>query len=662
MAKTKQLEPDKNAQTPEQLERVAQVDEWCTQGNHPEEDLKSYTQLAYFLGHQWIAVNHTNKTIVPLPKDDWQVQYTANRILPAVRNELSKVTRHKLTKGVVPASTEEEDIRAARLADKVVEWLEYDKKLQEIDEEAILWALTTRIGFVKVVWNPSKGMTLATEDGKPAVRQGDVDIEPVNLFELKWDSAASNWRDIRWVVHEKVRSVEYIKQVYGKDVPEEDGLSMTNIYDNKLRALSTGSSWFGSEPVKAKGCATVKEAWVTPCSKYPNGRRITTANGIELFHDEDIGFGPEDTSERQIPIFPLIHIQVPGRIIGTSMTEQLMPVQREYNKSRSQIIENKNLMANPKWVVEVGSLLDDDIDTAPGSVVYYKKGFNPPKMSQPTSLGSDVDKNIERCIEEFMHISSQMEVSHGSTPSGVSSGVAISLLQEQDDTKLAPTVAHYGRWKQNYLSYMLKVLKYNYTEERTVQLVGKNKRMEAVVFRGSDLTSTDVRFEDMSLTQMSAAARKQYVIELISYGVLNPQMDRDLIIRMLELGISDELYDAAEIDVQQALNENAAWAKQDFSPITRDFFNHEVHILQHNKFRKGDEYEMLPPEIQAVVDAHVDEHHQYILMAMQEQAMAQAPPQEQAGGDTVDTDKVMASLTPEEQAFVQQNPAILDTL
>ena len=240
--------------------------------------------------------------------------------------------------------------------------------------------------------------------------------------------------------------------------------------------------------------------------------------------------------------------------------------------------------------------------------------------------------------------------------------MAISILQEQDDTKLAPTIAHYCRWNQEYLSYALKILKYKYTEERTVQLVGKNKRSEAVTFRGSELTSTDVRFEDMSLTQMTAAARKQYVIELISYGVLNPQMDRDLIIRMLELGISDELYDASEIDVQQALNENAAWAKQDFSPITRDFFNHEVHVMQHNKFRKGDEYETLPPEMQAVVDAHVAEHNQYILMAMQQQAMAQAPPAEETGGETVNAEKVMASLTPQERQAVEQNPALLDSM
>jgi len=659
MAKSvEHIKPDKEAQTPEQVARCKLVDERSMDGEHSEEDLQSYVQLAYYAGHQHIAMSKTARQIVPLPKEEWQVQYTANRILPAVRNELSKVLRHKLSKAVIPASTEEADIRSARIADKVVEWLEYELKLQEIDEEAVMWALVTRIGFVKPVWNPAKGLMVATKEGRP-IRQGDVDIEVVNLFEIKWDPGASRWSDVRWVIHERQRSLEYIKAVYGKDVPADDTLTASNIYDGKLRSLTSGSSVFGTQSTKAKNSAIVKEYWEAPSHEYPNGRRITIAGGVELWYEEDIGFGEKDNTDREIPIFPLIHIPVPGKIIGTSVTEQLIPVQREYNKSRGQIIENKNLMGKPKWAAEDGAIIDYEIDSAPGSVIWYRKGFNPPIMLQPGSLGADVYKNVEQCIEEFMYISSQQEVSHGSTPTGVNSGVAIQLLQEQDDTKLAPTIAKYGRWKQKYMSYLLKIIRFKYDEVRTVQLVGQNKRMEALEFRGSDLTSTDIRFEDMSLTQLSNAARKQYILELISMGVLNPQMDRDLIIRMLELGITDDLYDGLEIDVQQALNENASWAKEDFSPITRDFFHHEVHVAQHNKFRKGEEYMAMSPEMQTAIDAHIQEHMTFIM-----QAMMQASPASVEEGDTGDLDmgRVIGALSPEEQAALKQDPTILDTL
>jgi hypothetical protein len=57
--------------------------------------------------------------------------------------------------------------------------------------------------------------------------------------------------------------------------------------------------------------------------------------------------------------------------------------------------------------------------------------------------------------------------------------------------------------------------------------------------------------------------------------------------------------------------------------MVRDFYNHDVHIKVHDKFRKSDEYNQLPPELQQFIDAHVAQHKQFI----QQQLMAMMPPQ-----------------------------------
>ena len=643
--------------TPEQQERINLVQERSDQGAHYGEDMASYSQLAYYAGHQYIALNRTSRTIVPLPKEPWEVQYTANRILPAVRTELSKVLRNKLTKKVVPASSDDEDIRAAKVGDKVVEWIEYEKDLQEKDEEAVLWALVTRIAFMKPYWNPTLGVTIGEKDGKP-IKEGDLDFEVCNIFEMKWDPAASNFTRASWKLHEKQRSVNWVKGMFGVEVEAEEGLSSASIYQAKLGTLTADS--FNTAPTKAKDQVLVREYWEEPWVDYPKGRKIVTANGIELEYSEDIGFGEEDDTDREVPIYQLLHIPIPGKVVGTSVVEQLMPVQKEYNRSRSQVIQNKNLTANPKWVAQEGSC--DEIDTAPGSIVWYKKGFDKPSMEYPPPIGSDVHTSIDQCIEEFRTIASQQEVSQGTTPTGVSSGVAIQLLQEQDDTKLAPTTAKYGRFKQNYLSYGLKIIRYKYDVKRTVKMVGSSNRMESFTFAGMDLTSTDVRLEDMSLTQLTSAAKKQYIIELIQLQVLNPELDKDLIIRSLQLGMTDEVYDAAEIDISQALGENAAWAEEDFSPIVREFYNHEVHIQQHDKFRKSDEYGDMSPEMQQAIDDHVALHEQYIIMELQQQAGMVPQGPSETGEEQLDLDKVMGALDPGERAALEANPTLLDSI
>lgn len=659
----KQVKRDVTAQTPEQAEHVSYVDKCYEQGASETERLNSYAQLAYYAGKQWIGMSKASKSLVPLPPEPGQVQYTANRLMPIVRTEQAKVLRNKLTQTVVPASSEESDIRSAKIAEKVVSWLEYELDLQDVDQEVVLWALVTRIGFVIPTWDTKAGAIIG-KDKLGDIHEGQPRVDVCSLFEVFWDTSVSNWADVRFVGVERIRSVEWVKSVYGVDVPPEEGLMVTNVFDGKLSALS--GDGLGMEGFKAENCTRVKHLWQAPCVEYPKGRLIITASGLELSYQEDIGFGAEDKTEREVPVFPMIHIRIPGRVIGTCSVEQCMPIQREYNTSRSQIIENKNLMANPKWAVEMNSLPGQEITREAGQVLQYTAGAQPPIMLQPASLGADVDKNIERCLEEFMFISGQQEVSHGATPTGVTAGIAIQMLQEQDDTKLAPTIQQFARFKRKYLSYLLKMVRYRFTEQRTVKLVGQNSRTDAITFRGSDLTSTDVRFEDISATQLTKAGKQQFVVEMINAGVLDPVADKNLILRVLELGITDELYDAFEIDIQQALNENSRWAKGDFDTITRDFFNHEVHVAQHNKFRKGDEYTMLLPDMQELVDAHVDEHLNYLMQAMMPAQPGGAPigaPEGSVSEDTgMDVNRVMSALSPEEQQFLTDNPQFLQSM
>jgi len=660
----KKIEPDKVTQTPEQQKRVTYVDECFETGQMGTERLQSYAQLAYYAGRQWIGISRSSKTLVPLPSEPGQVQYTANRIMPIVRTEQAKVLRDELTQSVVPASSDESDIRAAKIAEKVVSWLEYELELQDKDQEAVLWALTTRIGFAIPMWDGKAGDIVGKDKGGD-VFNGLPRLDVCSLFEVVWDTSTSHWEDIRWAGVERIRSIEWIKNVHGIDVAPEEGLTLSNVFDGKLSAL-TGDG-FNMESSNVKDCARYRTIWQSPSPEYPKGRTIVTANGLELYTDEDIGFGEEDDTKREIPIFPLIHIRIPGKIIGSSVVEQCMPIQREYNTSRSQIIENKNLMAAPKWIAEMHSLPDQEITREAGQTLWYLAGANPPQMIQPASLGADQDKNIERCLEEFMYISGQQEVSHGSTPSGVTSGVAIQYLQEQDDTKLAPTIKQRARFKRRYLSYLLKMVKYKFTTERTIQVAGRNNRLDVTTFTGSELTSTDVRFEDVSATQLTKTAKQNYILELVNRGVLDPIADKNLILRALEIGITDELFDAFEIDIQQALNENSLWAEGDMTPVTRDFFNHEVHVAQHNKFRKGDEYNMLAPEMQQLVDMHVDEHLNFIMQTMMQGQPQGVPGTGPAGGsasdDTgMDVDRVMGALNPEEQAYLQANPQLLDSI
>jgi len=594
-------------------------------------EMQSYINIAYYAGKQWLIWDSGNKRLMEAPKAPGQTRYTGNRIKKIVRTELSKIFKNKPIMQVIPASNNDDDIDASQIGDKVVEWMEYEYNLRGRDKKLATWGLTTNIVFMEPYLDMSLGEDIQDPETGEWMKSGDVNFDIVSLFECKFDPAAKEWDEVRWFCKMKPKDVDWIKEVYGIEVKPEKGIEEANIFESQLRNIN--ANWNSTTGKEMTNHAIVKEYWEMPSSKYPKGRRITTAGDKVLDYVEDIGFGEEDTTKRILPFFPFIHINIPGRVQGQSIIEDLIPIQREYNITRSKIIEYQKKQAG-KWVVQEESLTSDITDNDQ-QIIEYQAGFEAPRLVQPGNLSSDTYKNLEQLIEEFYFISGQQEVTHGATPPGVTSGVAIQFLQEQDDTVMAPTIENYIDCKQKYMSYALKIIRFNYKYERTLKLVGKNKEVELLSFIGSQLTSTDVRIQEGSMFQTSKAGKQQWIMNLVQSGLLNPQADKEMIFKMLELGIDDDLYDNTEIDRNQAQTEQLKWTKGEIQldmngvmikPDVRDFYNHAVHLAEHNKFRKGKDYEELPPEIQKNIDLHCMLHQQ--MMAQQQQAaMMQMIPQ-----------------------------------
>lgn len=605
------------------------MEERVEQGKNQVSNAQNYINIAYYLGKQYIHWDAVNKRVYEASKEDGRTQFVANRTQKIVRTELAKIQKNKPIMKVIPASNEEDDIRSAKVGDKVLDYLEYTHKLNtRTDKRTIMWGLTTEFGVVHPYWDVSAGEEIddPTQPGQK-VRTGREKIDVLSPFELILDPDAKYWEELAWVIKPKVRKIKYIKDRYNKEVGAEDGIE----YSNGLQAqLDSLYAKYGQEkPKRSKDSVTVYECWEAPSTDFPNGRRWAVANGVLLYSVNDIGFGDTDDSERELPFFIFIHIEVPGRIQGQSIIEVLAPIQREYNRCRSQIIDNKDLMGNPTWMVQDGAVDDeDDLPNGPGGMCIYNAGFPKPERDQPPQMGQDVYKNLEQLVDEFYFISGQQEVSHGSTPAGVTSGVAISFLQEQDDTVLAPTISNWISCKQGYMSYLLKMIRYKYDYPQTLKIVGKNNEVNLIEFIGSDLTSTDVRVQEGTMFQNSTASKQNWIMTLIDKRVLDPNIHRDLIIRMLELGMIDEMYDQSQIDTEQARKEHLLWEKKDFdNVIVRDFFNHAVHIQEHNTFRKGDVYDDMTPEEQKLIDDHVLEH----LVFMIENQTPPAPTNEEGG-------------------------------
>jgi hypothetical protein len=84
------------------------------------------------------------------------------------------------------------------------------------------------------------------------------------------------------------------------------------------------------------------------------------------------------------PIRRAQFIQQPGRGgFGSTPLEQLVPIQKTYNRGWAQILEHRNLSTNPILVVDSNAGIADEFTNLPGSKI--EADFNVNGISPPTT-------------------------------------------------------------------------------------------------------------------------------------------------------------------------------------------------------------------------------------------------------------------------------------
>jgi hypothetical protein len=386
--------------------------------------------------------------------------------------------------------------------------------------------------------------------------------------------------------------------------------------------------------------------------------------------------------------FPKIDHIPSGMFYGDSVIKNVIPLQKEYNRTRSVMLEHRNLAGKPQWGYITGSIDPKKFTSKPGLLLAVQLGFDFPKALDQPELPQNVTNELEITIKDIDDAASQSEITKGRTPPGVEAASAIAYLQEENDTTMYHTVASLEAAVQETGIQVLSSVYDFWPVDRIVNMTSKNQFMETRQFKKTDLKPVmDFRVEPGSMAPRSQAAKQAFIIELMKMGVIDPTKA----LKYLQMNETNKLYDEMMLDVRHAQRENVYMsqgqtlnkidpkAQQQIDPMTgmpsmqpsfkqemqRDpmtgepivdpmtgqptmynvtvnpFDNHEAHINEHQAYQKTQEFEMLDPQIQQVIQDHVDEHKQEIMKernalqtdkALSQKALGDAePPQEFAG-------------------------------
>lgn len=609
-----------------------------------------FLNLAYFVGNQWTFWNGGR---VDRPRlADWRVMIVDNRILPAVTSRVARKTKTKPIFVCTPATADESDINAAKIGEKVLDNDWFKLHLQRKLFEALLWADVCSAGFWKIYWDKTQGerqdfvlgpdgAPMIGDDGRPlradqlgelpeglsvkTVAAGDVCVDVLSPFELFPDPMAHGLDEAEWVIECKVRSVEYVRERYGKDLPP-DADAPIGVSESRLSPAA-----FYSDSTALYRGVKVYEYWHKPGSEHPHGKRICWG-GEQILAEYDA---------EENPYVMFGGTRVPGRFWPTSIVTQLRSPQTELNKLRSQIVENANRLGNPallksrqanvKYTGLPGEQIEFD-DTVPNATPSY---LSPPEM--PVYFQHEVER-IERSIQE---ISGMHEVSNAKVPAGVTAASAINLLQEADDTRLGPEVYGMEDALARAGTTILKLrARYN-DDPRLIQIAGEDGDWDIFEFKGTMLADNqNVEVQAGSALPQSKAAKMATMQELLNlifqYGVQVDPRDLRRFFKDYQIGGLERLFSGLSQDELQINDENRRMAQGEMLPLN-SYDNDPIHIQGHQEYQKTSRYRRLPPESQAIFEMHVTQHQerytaQVEMQMAQQAAMAQAEKAPPEGG------------------------------
>lgn len=612
--------------------------------------------LAFYKNKQYVRYNKNLRRLEGLPTEDgemprYRVRIVDNQITPNSHALLAKLTKTKPVINATATSGKDADIKAAQLADDLLEDWWKDFALDDKLAEALLWAIVTGNGWWKVTWDPNAGKSmrfLLGPDGQPitdssledlfraelgnegihpqekVVYMGDINVEVLSPFDIFVDDSAKVFDEAKYVICTHWMTPDEIKEKWKIDVKAD---SVPTNHD-AATPYGVGTGGQASEP----SVRAVYIGYFLPQANLPNGRYVVWTD--EHIVEDQAWPYPFD----KLPVVKFPGIRIPGQVYDMGDVELAIPIQKDLNKTLSQIVEYKNLTLKPRVWAPTGSLTGIRLTSEPGAVYEYNIiGEHKPEVEKLPSIPPYVFEHLAQLRKDLEAAFSIVDIAEGKPPPNVEAGIAIDLLQEMATDKIAPRVLLMERCLVRAGELMLSLAQTYYKEPRLLKAGGASK---AKRFSQADIQGgIGISAETGSALPRTRAGRQARILDYVDRGVIRP----DQAYKYLDIADLEGLAAIFQADEDQAYREhekllagqplNMVAAQQaqmaiqqgeplgpNQEPITDEnvaqnyimqesmrpqpFENYQVHLDIHALFMKSPEFESLPVELKQAFLTH----------------------------------------------------------
>lgn len=556
--------------------------------------------MNFVMGNQYCAITPRGAIEQEEKYYFWQEKQVYNHVAPIVETRLARLNRVRPKPIARPFSNSDKDVNSAKLSTKILDSVCDKTHLDETITEATSWSEVCGTAFYKIAWNNA---------------QNDVTVVACSPFEIYPDSNVTQTvEQCASIIHAKVYDATDVKNAWGVDVQGQD-IKVFNI--NAVAGVG-GLGYNSTVPSITQEAKSnqvlVIERYTKPTTERPNGTLEIVAGNKLLYYGE-LPFTLGEDGKVAFPFVKQTSADQPGCFWGASIVERIIPIQRAYNAVKNRKHEFLNRLAMGVLTVEDGSVDTDNLEEeglSPGKILVYRQGSVKPSLMDSGDVPHDFNQEEDRLLQEFVTVSGVSEFARNSTtPTTVTSGVALQLIAEQDDTRLASSIDSVKLSIKKISKYILRLYKQFVTTSKLMRFVDNQKGAEVFYFKGSDIGSDDVVFETENQLSDTPATRRTMLFDLLSAGILQDdqgkltQSSKAKILSMMGFGNWNNAQDITQLHIDRAQNENVDIDHAQILPVD----DHTLHVEEHTRFVISNVGTADKSTIDKVL-AHIQQHKQ----------------------------------------------------
>jgi hypothetical protein len=565
-----------------------------------------WVNAAFLQGDQWIFFSPETNTLSEVPNTEDRVRATINKLWPGSRTVISKLVQRPLAFEVRPNSSDDVAIEGAKISESIIYAVAREHEWESLRESVAWAAWKGGTGAVCVDWNPTKGKPVALSSDGATLSAGDTQETALSIPEFVIQPGARVAREAHWWIKAQALPPAQLKADYNLD--EEPNADATTGLSSLERGLvgSLGSGLHGPQADRDNlhdtPLALVLTYYERPNPNCKEGKVEVVINNKTVWGPKPWPFPFKD----HLNISTCRETIKENTWIGDTVVTVARPVQAAFNAAWSNILEHADVAGNARMVTPQSSVeLTEQYTDIVGEQIVYADGMDKPDWMTPPQLPGWLLQMPGELSAEIDNILGVHDVSRGSAPANIESGYGLAVLAEQDATPIGKLAGSMARMFGEVASDVLAVYADNVKEKRTAVVVMPGEPAQTTTWSGDDIAGQTTATVPIELVApRSAAAQAQMAQKMMEMGLITSIEE---LTRLSEAPGERQIVEAVRPDVARARRENAEMAQGNVQ-LPEDWDDHQIHIKEHNDFRKTARYERLPKNIRDIYASHVQAH------------------------------------------------------